>query len=562
MSRLLNVSESVLVRDYTTSLASRPSDRIRKKNITNEDDDVVDRGDVIVVSAEVHRNDDGSYSAPRPPISNEVNDVLVNDDPQLVRDPSFVNKLERLIDDTGIMEKTGLDSYTINKRIDEILQNEKRYRERLASEATRNTRAVGGSAFKIFVQSLRKLGKVAGKLADLTDLLKTKKVNVDIADNLLSTAKTSQDSATKILKINDVYVHSVDNLLRKGDLSKLVSDLKPPGSVVPPIPKSQTKAFAELASEFPESTLRNIDELSKLGSKQRPDFNTTIENIGKLPKSSVDKLDKIIETVKKLRPSLKSVVAIGVIGLGAYWYKTALEERKGCWLVKKINGETVSCKLTYLSCAASTGNACTDKYVPVLNSAMIMLKVLKSSDATLRKAFADKLGTTVETLNKPDEMKKLYTQKYEEIRNFKHASLTFNTSEYCSLSHPVIEEGVVPKCRMCDPTANPFSSTFADISDISDNITLHCVENPKLSDVIGDMSHTLGENLFRIGEGFLSPFIKVGLLVLVIVIIAAIIIFAAKLIITKAFSKRKDTDDYETNIMYEPLIEQPSPTAV
>lgn len=106
--------------------------------------------------------------------------------------------------------------------------------------------------------------------------------------------------------------------------------------------------------------------------------------------------------------------------------------------------------------------------------------------------------------------------------------------DLCRIRSKYIEDGDVPYCRMCDPDALPTTTQYVNTQELAENITLKCVEDPSVLDLLTDVVLTTGENIFKEMFSWSTNLLRYA----VIIIIAIIIIVASGFFYNKFVAKR------------------------
>lgn len=388
------------------------------------------------------------------------------------------------------------------------------------------------SNFKSLLQNIRKFtGITAEPAAALKRVFDSSDLGIDVADNAFKSLKVSKQTSADFIKVNDVYLHEFESFLRSGDLSRVlrVADRNVAVSSV------DKKLFAELAKDYPEKVLRDIDEVSDITKLERPQLNVTLSNIDKLSDASLKELNHFQRNWKKYVGTGAVALVVGTVAATDSWFKDALAGRRGCWMVKTLNGKTTSCRVSRFTCgniSSSSGNTpggalCTDDNSQFYNSTLYFIYAInQDNDFGLKIELAERLNTPIDDLNREavNLIKNKYTIIDSVVSDFRKFLPVLNKNELCGLKHADIENGEVPFCRMCDSTTDPKSTQFIDPKQLADNVTFKCVSDPSLVDLLTDMAVTTGQNLWDGITSVSSSIFKYVKYVAVIAVIVALVL--------------------------------------
>lgn len=388
--------------------------------------------------------------------------------------------------------------------------------------------AVNVSKFKSFLNEINKIGST-GSIDDLKITLKNNKVGLDVFDNLLESSSNKITKQNNILHMNDIHFNKVEYLMKTGDLTKLSKTL---GSQIF-VDAPSNKTFKSLTSEFPQKTLNDIESISLSVKQSKVEIDFNLSNIDKLSKAGIKETTTIGNRLKKLTSnSGKIALAVGVLYIGVDWLKTSLENRKGCWLVTTINNKTTSCRMSRNTCGIIEGKKdskitppeCTNRdTLDIYNAVIFLINVINGSDTALKDSLKTELG--IDTL---DNVSGIVKDKIQQLDTFTKVNIDkMKTMNMCAV-HTDIESGKLPYCRMCDPVAHPSSTNFVNVNGLSSNMTLHCVEDPSVLELLSDIVATTGKNIYEsaLSIGSIIPkVLKYGGWFILLAIIIAVVSF-------------------------------------
>jgi hypothetical protein len=324
------------------------------------------------------------------------------------------------------------------------------------------------------------------------------------------------------IELNGESVGKVHRVLRSGDLEEVLKLSK--RNI--PYTSEDVTAFAKVMVDTPEKGVRDIEKLAVANKSKLPQLDLNVEAIDSVSGTSKLQLDRVQSNLlKAFKVGTTVTLTFGAIYVTADWIKKALEERKGCHLLTTINGKTTSCKINSFSCIGSGGVSCssTPTYRNITLNLMYIAN-LPNSDA-LKINVATAVGFSADKLR--DKLTEIIDTKFKEastvIRNE-----TIPSFEPCSVTHPDIDNGKVPPCRMCSTSALPTSTQYIDPKDLATNVALQCVTNPSVLDVVADTFVNTGKNLLEgIAGGLttlLRPLLIAAAIIAVVVIIIAIVL--------------------------------------
>lgn len=361
------------------------------------------------------------------------------------------------------------------------------------------------SNFKTMLRDIRKLiGIIAERPENLKRVLDSSDLGIDIVDSILKNLTVSKNYGSKeFLKVNAVYLHEFESVIRSGNLVRLLEIAD--RHVV--LNGSDKKLFSDIAKDFPEKTLRDIDEISAITKMERPQLNVTYTNIDRLSETSLKELNHFKRNWMKYATAGTVALVIGTITMINSWFKDALAARRDCWLVKTVNGVSTSCRVSRFTCGdiqSSSGNTvnvkyCMDDTAAFYNITVYFINIVNSDNANVHKVNLTKeLYWQVEKLS--IDTANLLETKFHVIQNYIETNVKTLHGIFenpCIGTHRDIESGKMPFCRVCDQTADPRSTRFVYPKLVSDKVTFKCVADPSLVDLFTDMAVSTGQNLWN-----------------------------------------------------------------
>lgn len=418
------------------------------------------------------------------------------------------------------------------------------------------------SNFKSLLQNIRKFSGITKEPSNaLKRVLDSSNLGISVADNAFKNLKITKDVSTDFLKVNDVFVHQFESFLRSGDLAQLLR-LAERDVAVSAVDK---KLFSDLARDYPEKVLRDIDEVSNITKLERPQLNITLNNIDKLSNASLKELGHFRRNWGKYVGTGTVALVIGTVALTDNWFKDALAARRGCWMVKTVNGKATSCRVSRFTCGdlqQSSNNTpggvlCNEGDTnEFYNTTLYFMYIVSlSDDDRMKLEMARHLDVRVEDLEK--ETSNLIKNKYTIIDSVVSQNRSqiplLGKSIICDLKHPEFENGEIPYCRMCDSTVDPKSTRFIDPKQLADNVTFKCVSDPSLVDLLTDMAISTGQNLWDGITSVSASIFKYAKYIAVVAIIVALVIaiyfIFSKFVLNRTSFKARDSVE-----MTQPLI--------
>lgn len=363
------------------------------------------------------------------------------------------------------------------------------------------------------------------------ELLLNSGTKISKIDTLLSKMRVSQleNGLTKIGEEFPGGLHRIGKSADLEGLAKLANSAEK-------FTKAEKVAFQDSLGELTnEIDLRKMTENAREARVQKAELDIgakdleTPESLPAKTKQSLAKTDSAMS--RYFKKGAPIALTVGVVAYGANWLSKAVKARPGCYMLRKINGETTSCKLSSLTCmeeSKNIGTLCTDTIAPsgLYNVTLVLIyvatRIQNHDESDLAKVIAKAADI------KPNEissrLKYILDSKFSDVSN----ALSENTAllpkqlDLCSLQHPSVEEGKVPPCRLCSPTAAPTSTQYVDMSQYADNITFQCVETATAVDILSDIVNKTGKNIFGAVSWFSG---KIKTIIIVVSVIFTVIVF-------------------------------------
>lgn len=396
----------------------------------------------------------------------------------------------------------------------------------MAEELTHLVKKGGG--FKEFLSELKKVGKVGKtvELGEIKKLLQNVESGVHSVDEALKDLPVTKAKGGFVL-IGEETVGRINKILREADLGELVSVSKKNIK----FSSADEKAFKNTVGKTPERSYRDVVELTETNKKSFPQLDAKVDELDRISKTGKEEIKKTENNLfKKFKKGTKIVLTIGAFYVAYDWIRTATEERKGCFMMTMINNKATSCKVQAYSCIGSGGTMCTGN-LSYFNVTLVLMAIVKMPDSDDRK---QKIATLVSipVADLDGNLAKIIDNNFEVVAEMVDTLMgepttAINLTSICSMTHPDVENGKVPPCRLCTPSANPLSTEFIDSSQYGDNISFQCVVNPSILETISDAAISTGTDLLQ-GvssgvSGALKPIAFLVIILLVLIIIAGVI---------------------------------------
>lgn len=285
-------------------------------------------------------------------------------------------------------------------------------------------------------------------------------------------------SITNEISIGDVPFRKVAPDFRAGNFNTAFKKAKIPQSVPSNV---QNSAKSILKRTNPEVGLSD-QAITKSNLKVSLKDLDVPANANLTPKQ-FNKMKSLISqsnrgfSVKKFLISKFTTLAIAG-GLTAGALQLAANQRNGCWSVLNSQGNLSYCKLNNRTCNKGnmdTGGSCS---LPKAGNVIQMVSRAKI-DTNLKAKIENQCGT-IDFDNFNNYISR-NSDKLIDIFNETELNYDWNACEYPGAK--------ISGCAMCDSTAEPLSNEYYDQSRLADNVTLQCVQNSGMLDVINDLTN-------------------------------------------------------------------------
>lgn len=391
--------------------------------------------------------------------------------------------------------------------------------------------------------SLRNLIAGLGELAvrdaseaEALQLLRSADTSIKVLDDVLSGLRVVKSDAGFLL-VEGESVESVRNLLRSADLEGLVRltsrDI--------PILESDVIEFRRLVPDNPEKALNVLSREIIESKTTRSYLDVSPENIESLPTNAITDLNKVSNNLlKRFVLNAKIPLIVGSVIVGADWIIKASRARKGCYMFTTINGKTTSCKIMAYSCMSDVipNDECRG-FTNYYNTTLTLMAIVDLEDSDGRKTnLAAAVGIPVDQLRA--NLSKIVRENFTEATNYIKNMPNRPTLDVCGLKNSQIEQGVVPPCRLCSPSALPTSTQYISSAQFGENITFKCINSVSILDVITDAIVSTGINLWDgVGTPIFNTLKKIGIILGSILLVVFIFAFAVRMFMNKSYSYKK-----------------------
>lgn len=393
---------------------------------------------------------------------------------------------------------------------------------------------------KNFRSSMRKFTNVAEATVHINNLkLSAKNIEIPSISRMFDDAKF-RVADNHIVTSNGTKLNSIERLLRRGELRKLGNIL----GLKTVVRSSDELAFMKtISNNIPDVKVRQLDDMVLSAKRTHPDLDihTSLNSKSKTKLTGKELHDKLSpKTRTKLEKAFKiikfgaksapyAVGTFGILALSGNLYQNLIDANdasKGCYLLRTINGKTISCKIYNRSClnqTRDTQNSCTNDQFPTAIPFNVALFLMNSLDNTTK---AKEIGIFLNLDEKILNINNINSV----LNNMEQVHLIiskFNT-EFITIANPCIElsqieGGIVPACRACNPSANINSTEYVDISDLAENYTLQCIQNVPLIHTLIDVASNLGVKVFDTLNN-MFPWVKKFIIIIIAFIILLVTI--------------------------------------
>lgn len=403
-----------------------------------------------------------------------------------------------------------------------------------------------------FTHSLRAVENVTGLAASsaLSELVRTTTTGLTAFDSSLRSLSIV-GTATEPVRIANQPIGAVYRVIRSGDLGAYMNLVKSQVA----FSSIDASSFSSAVGATPERALHTLNKTVEQNSKTHPDLLLTADDLPNASASTKEIIKKAEQTLlQKLARNTSVLITVGIIVVTSEWAYKSVVANRGCFMLTTINGKTTSCRIKQLSCTnlTATDNVCTTPFTAGRNYTLLLMVLVNSQDTdTLKTNIANDLGLSVADLS--TKIATIIDTQFETLRVSFDKHLTSNSldiSEPCSISNPLIEQGKVPDCRMCNPSASPKSTEYVNLANFGDNITFNCNANPTILQILTDATIATGIQLLdSVGTGIRKLFQPLLIVLVVIVVLCLVVYFALR------FRRKPQSEDRV------PLFISPQPTS-
>ena len=404
-----------------------------------------------------------------------------------------------------------------------------------------------------FLKSFRKSLKPVKSATDAVDKIQFLKTAAKVSDiptiaNIFDDVDLKYAVKNHRLSANGINLSSIEPILRRGELSKVVSLLNIKASVRM---VDQVGFIKSIGKDIPDIKIKEFSDSLKLAKKINPELDIPASSVKELKSKLSVKGNKVLSNALSLiKASAGATLAVSgvfaVLKIGGDLYENLIDatnKRKGCYLLRTINGVTSSCKINNRSCtdkSLDTENLCSPNLIPEslsFNVALFLLNAINDDDKELSIHIVNTLK--IANFKKPFTDDELTTENIDQIISDKNKyMLIINTysqnfkdvSEPCSLKSNKIEQGIIPPCRACNPSADINSTEYVDTSELAVNITLQCQQNSTILETLVDVATGMGVKIFDTLTGAFPNAKKIFyfLIIFIVLIISCSFIFKNK----------------------------------
>nr|WCZ68541.1 odv-e56 structural protein [Heliothis virescens nudivirus] len=375
----------------------------------------------------------------------------------------------------------------------------------------------------IFRRALKPVDEIP---ASTVSTLRNAKTGIRSVDDVFGTLNYSL--VDRQLAVNGVKLHTVESLLRRGELASMFSKLNKPTAIT----VADELKFRKLI-DTPDIRIRNMEETVKSARIIHPDLDivvTSASDLERLPKASRTKLKGIVDN---LWSTVKvGGVAVGIfaaISIGVPYYEKLVEAtvaRNGFYLVVLKGGKTTSFKVPTRSCLSTsvTGvkHISAVKYDHLDNPVLYLLHTINDPSAEMeRQSLTSVLGGVTPTMETFETIVQNDTLFAKVSEHYYHSSEGHPLKNPCDLVQTA-DKAKVP-CTGFDPNADEKSYAYVNTYTLPDNMTFKCVTNSTLLETIvdaaGDAAHYILGSTFMTKLGSYLKYILLAVVAVVLVII-------------------------------------------
>lgn len=399
------------------------------------------------------------------------------------------------------------------------------------------------AGFKSFLGDLKKIGSYGTTVDEASRLLKRVDSGVKSTDEAVGRLKVTKNRHGSIL-LDGQHVGSVNRMLREGDLKRLVTTT----GLNVPLTAADLAAFKRLVGSTPERGLKNVDDAAAAAKRQRPHLDLTLDDLAGMSETARRDLKKVETNMfGHFRKGAVVGLTIGTVVVGVDWIAKATAARRGCYMVTTVDGVTTSCKVSAYTCGDSRveGLLCAGAH-DYYNTTLVLMHLAAADDGDPGKlAIAAATGIDVNRLQ--ERLADIVDDHYPAVAAAvakMDAAAVMRSVDVCGVKHADVEGGKVPPCRMCDPAADPVSTTYIDPTQYADNITFHCVTDPSVLDTISDTIVTTGKDLWSGVTDALSWTVKqIGIFAAVLLALFVLVSLVLRVFDGRSATKRERYND-------------------
>lgn len=322
------------------------------------------------------------------------------------------------------------------------------------------------------------------------------------------------------IRFNDVPTGVLHETIAAGNLAKLV-ELSKLNNIV--ITKVEEDAFRTMIGNTNEMRLNDLENLINENKRTYPELDAA--DVNELSETAKTKLETAQSNLfKYFKNGTIIILTVGTVVVGTNWAVKATKERRGCFMLD--SKDKSSCKVSKFTCStdSAVGTLCTSVNDTYYNVTLIMIHFAQLDNGDASKiAFANAINEKPEDLN--DRLDVIVSTKFKQAATYiKQLGIDNRPSvDTCGLKHDKIENGTVPACRMCTPSADPISTQFIDSSQYGANITFKCVSEVSILDTITDTAASAAVDLFEgitsTVWGVVQPILRYGLIIVGVIIL-------------------------------------------
>lgn len=331
-----------------------------------------------------------------------------------------------------------------------------------------------------FLRKLRGLNNAAVDTIEAEmKVFKSEVGSLDVAINNMKVTKNSFNATT----IGGEFPGAFHRIVSEGNLKRLI-DMS---NVKVAYNSADAKVFEAAVRDTPHFKTRVIRETAEEAAKHHPQLKLSEADFQRLSSTSQKSVATVeCNLLKNFREGMKISLTLGVVVVGGQWLHNAIKEAKGCHMMTNINGIVTSCKFQAFSCIGSGGELCqTSPNTAYYNVTLVLIALTTRPDDDKLK-YAVCLAADVHREDMHKRLAYIIDEKFDEVAKVIESTEPSQLPRIsaCELRHPDVENGEIPPCRMCTPSADPRSTQYINQNLYPDNVTFHCVTNPTALDIM------------------------------------------------------------------------------